>query len=172
VAVRGDAVLGIDGLHDMLGDDDQKFFRDCAYQRVVNVSVATERPVDGSCYAVSIPRIERMAANTISFVDFIDSSRIKNGGLLIISGGGTDVTAPQLLSDFEKLYRIVPAVTETSESTSAMPKFPSGRFRQIAAFHHRKRRTGLCFAGDYLFGPFLEAAITSGLKAAQTLTTG
>src|SRR5262249_29664357 len=58
IAVPGDAVLRIGGIENLLSNQDQQFFRDCRYQRVVRVQVATERPLDGGCYAVSIPRVE------------------------------------------------------------------------------------------------------------------
>ena len=92
VAVPGDAVLGIGGIESLLSVADREFFRACRYQRVVSVQVATYRPVDGRCYAISIPRIEKLSAATISFHDYIDPSMVSNGeGLLTISGGGPNV---------------------------------------------------------------------------------
>jgi protoporphyrinogen/coproporphyrinogen III oxidase len=166
MAVNGDAVLKIKGMADLLSEEDQKFFSDCHYQRVVNVAVRTARPVDGSCYAVSIPRIENMSVSTISFIDYIDPARVAEGeGLLVASGGGP-VTPEQLLADVHKLYDMKETEISTHEWTSGMPKFSPGRYRQIAAFKKRSRRPGLVFCGDYLMGPFIEAAVTTGLRAA------
>src|SRR5262245_39091718 len=93
IAVPGDAVLGIGLIETFLSDVDHQFFRDCRYQRVVRGQVATDRPVDGGCYAVSIPRVENLSAATISFRDYLDPSSVPDGeGLLTISGGGTTVT--------------------------------------------------------------------------------
>jgi protoporphyrinogen oxidase len=168
IAVQGDAVLSIGGVPDLLCEQDRRFFQDCRYQRIVSVAVRTDVPVDGGCYAVSIPRVEKMSAATISFIDYIDASRVPEGeGLCVVSGGGPDVTAPQLLSDFGRLYKVQPKSTEISEWKSGMPKFPPGRYRQIAAFKDRSRRPGLIFCGDYLMGPFLEAAVTTGVGAAE-----
>ena len=170
IAVSGDAVLKIEGVAELLSEEDIQFFRDCQYQRVVSVMVGTERPVDGACYAVAIPRIENMAATTISFPDYMDPSRVPEGeGLLVISGGGPTVSASQLLADLGKLYRAEPKYTTTYEWNSGMPKFRPGRYRQITAFRERSRRSGLFFCGDYLMGPFVEAAITTGLSVAGEL---
>jgi protoporphyrinogen/coproporphyrinogen III oxidase len=170
VAVNGDAVLKINGMAELLTNEDRRFFTDCRYQRVVNLTVRTERPVDGKCYAVSIPRIENMTASTISFIDYIDPSRVPEGeGLLMVSGGGPEVRAEQLLADLHRLYELRETATSFSEWESGMPKFPPGRYRQIAAFKERSRRPGLLFCGDYLMGPFIEGAITTGLHAAAEI---
>ena len=168
VAVPGAAVLGIEGLSGMLSEEGRQFFRDCEYQRVISVRVRTARPVDGRCYAVSIPRVEKFRAATITFHDYIDPSA---GSLLTITGGGVNVTADQLLEDLQKLYPVEIVSTEAFEWTWGTPKFPPGRYRQIAAFHARERRRGLYFCGDYLMGPFVEAAITTGLRAAEAATS-
>ena len=81
------------------------------------------------------------------------------------------MTADQLLEDLQKLYPVEIVSTEAFEWTWGMPKFPPGRYRQIAAFHARERRRGLYFCGDYLMGPFVEAAITTGLRAAEAVTS-
>src|SRR5262249_15136544 len=57
VAVPGDEVLCIEGIDALLSDGDRQFFRECRYQPVTTVRIATDRPVDGRCYAVSIPRV-------------------------------------------------------------------------------------------------------------------
>ena len=170
IAVPGDAVLGLSGIESLLDEPDRDFFRECRYQRIVSVLVRTERPLDGSCYAVSIPRVENFAAATISFHDFIDPSMVSGGqGLLTISGGGTSVTSVDLIDDLQKLYPVDPASIETLEWTSGMPKFPAGQYRQLVNFQRRERRPGLFFCGDYLLGPFVEGAITTGLRAAEAI---
>ena len=49
-----------------------------------------------------------------------------------------------------------------------VPQFYPGYIRSLAAFKSRRQRSGrLFFAGDYLAGPYTEAALTSGLRAAD-----
>ena len=170
VAVPGDTVLKIAGIDGLLSDEDRQFFRGCSYQRVLGVQVATARPLDGRCYAVSIPRVENLSASTISFHDYIDASAVPNGeGLVTVSGGGSNVNSAQLLDDLRKLYPVEPLWTEVVEWNPGTPKFPPGRYREITEFQRRKRRPGLFFCGDYLLGPFIEGAITTGLQAAAVI---
>ena len=170
IAVPGDSVHTIDGIEAMLTDEDRKFFLDCRYQRVSSVRVRTERPVDGKCYAVAVPRVENLVANTISFHDYIDPSSVQNGeGLLTISGGGPKAEPAELTQELHRLYSISPLQMEPFEWKQGMPKFPPGRYRQITDFQRRHRRPGLFFCGDYLLGPFIEGAITTGLQAAEAI---
>ena len=49
-----------------------------------------------------------------------------------------------------------------------MPQFHAGYLRHLRAFLSRSERSPrLVFAGDYLVGPYTEAALTSGLRAAN-----
>ncbi|MBI5289213.1 MAG: FAD-dependent oxidoreductase [Chloroflexi bacterium] len=48
-----------------------------------------------------------------------------------------------------------------------VPQFYHGYIRSLAAFKDRRERSDrIFFAGDYLVGPYTEAAVTSGLRAA------
>ena len=173
LAVPGTVVLGIKGIPDLLSEEDGRFFQECEYQPVVSLRVATKQPVDGRCYAVSIPRVEKFRAATISFHDYIAPASVTAGrGLLTVSGGGAGVSSDQLMADLMKLYPIQPESTETAEWKYGMPMFPPGRYRQIVAFQGRERRPGLVFCGDYLMGPFIEGAITSGFRAADEVMPG
>ena len=170
VAAPGDAVLGIAGMEELLSESDREFFRNCRYQQVVTLAIGTDHPVDGKCYGVSIPRVENFTAATISFHDYMDPTRVPKGcGLLAITGGGENVSADRLMEDLQRLYRIEPRFTKAYKWRSGMPKFPPGRYREITAFRQRVRRAGLFFCGDYLMGPFVEAAITTGLEAADAI---
>lgn len=170
VAVPCNAVLGIGGMETLISEEDRLFFENSRYQRVLSLQVATARPLDGRCYGVSIPRVEKLKAATISFHDYIDPSSVPEGqGLLTISGGGASVSATELLADLRALYPIDPVRSDISEWQSGMPTFPPGRYREIAQFQERQRRPGLFFCGDYLLAPLIEAAITTGLRAADSI---
>jgi oxygen-dependent protoporphyrinogen oxidase len=172
VAVPGTAVLSISGMERLLSGEDIEFFRNTVYQRTVSVTVSTRAPVDRNCYAVSIPRVEGFAAATIVFHNFIDPSTVPDGrGLLTVTGGGPTVTPDQLMEELHRLYRTEPDSVDVMECTTGMPKFPPGHYRQINAFEHRSRKPGLFFCGDYLLGPFIEGAVTTGLRAAEAIRT-
>jgi oxygen-dependent protoporphyrinogen oxidase len=52
----------------------------------------------------------------------------------------------------------------------ALPAFDVGHFKRLATFEQGAIETGnVVFAGDYLGGPFIDGAITSGLRAAERL---
>jgi oxygen-dependent protoporphyrinogen oxidase len=54
----------------------------------------------------------------------------------------------------------------------ALPNFDVDHFRSLKSFHDSEIETGrITFAGDYLGGPFVEGAITSGIKSARRLLT-
>jgi oxygen-dependent protoporphyrinogen oxidase len=172
-AIPGDRVRDIQGLKSLLSQEDIEFFTDCRYQPIISVWVATARPVDGACYALSIPRVEKFSAATISFHDFIDPESVADvHGLLTISGGGPDVDSASLIAELNRLYPAEPLSLETRQWKSGMPKFPPGRYRAIVAFHRRSRRQGLHFCGDYLLGPFVEGAITTAMAAARACSRG
>jgi oxygen-dependent protoporphyrinogen oxidase len=170
LAVPGDQVLRISGVKELLHDDDRRFFEQCIYQKTLSVTVRTDKPVDGKCYAVSIPRVEGRSAATISFHDYFDPSRVSDGkGMLTITGGGSEVTADKLIEELRELYLLQSESMEVNEWTSGMPKFPPGRYRQITEFQRRDRRPRLLFCGDYLLGPFVEGAVTTARRAAETV---
>jgi protoporphyrinogen oxidase len=78
------------------------------------------------------------------------------------------------------LARLVPgarqgaAFAHVQRYAEWMPRFDAGHFRALANFrrvHGDQRRDGrrLYLAGDYLAGPWLDAALGSGTRAAAEL---
>jgi protoporphyrinogen oxidase len=76
--------------------------------------------------------------------------------------------------------RILPRIhgaeyfSEVIRVPRAIPRFDVGRYREIAQFHRvqeDRRREGrrIYFAGDYLMGPGIEAALRSGHRAAAAV---
>jgi predicted NAD/FAD-dependent oxidoreductase len=52
-----------------------------------------------------------------------------------------------------------------------VPQFYQGYIRGLAKFLERRERSDrVFFAGDYLVGPYTEAALTSGQRAAASVT--
>jgi len=169
VAVAGTDVLRIEGMKSLLGPEDRRFFEDCRYGRAVAVTVETDHEID-RCYALSIPRVEGKQASTIVHHAFIDPSEAAEERRRVsVIGGGDAVTAENLLQELVEIYNVNPRDFVVREWIHAMPKFPPGRFRDIASFVSRQRRPGLYFCGDYLMGPFIEAAIMTGFAASQAV---
>jgi protoporphyrinogen oxidase len=169
IAVAGNAVLGIPGLAGLLSEADQQFFANCTYGRAVTATFDLEGTID-NCYALFIPRVEQLSSATVVFHQFIDSNSVAPGtSRMTIIGGGDGVRGEALLDGFRRIYGKSPSTVDVREWPSAMPKFPPGRFREIAGFLRRDRRPGLFFCGDYLMGPFIEAAIATGRRAAEAV---
>ncbi|WHZ13628.1 MAG: hypothetical protein OJF52_000461 [Nitrospira sp.] len=79
-----------------------------------------------------------------------------------------DFQRTRLMNDVERhalFYRV-------DRWPEAIPVFDVGHFGKLKAFADGGIETGhVVFAGDYIGGPFVEGAITSGLRAAQRLHT-
>lgn len=66
----------------------------------------------------------------------------------------------------------IPTTTHVHRWPEALPYFDVGHFKRLRAFADGKiedQRRPLVFAGDYIGGPFMEGAFTSGLRAAERL---
>lgn len=65
-----------------------------------------------------------------------------------------------------------PLATHIQRWPEALPLFDVGHFKRLRAFEQGQiedPQQALVFAGDYLGGPFMEGAFTSGLRAAERL---
>jgi oxygen-dependent protoporphyrinogen oxidase len=80
-----------------------------------------------------------------------------------------------LLADLSRAgaaYEVRGHVTSTHVQrwAQALPVFDVGHLQKLKTFAEQPiERAGLVFAGDYLGGPFIEGAVTSGYAAAQSL---
>jgi protoporphyrinogen oxidase len=80
------------------------------------------------------------------------------------------VVVESVLGDLARtpVGRLEPMDTAVHRWDPMMPQFHAGYLRHLRAFLGRSERTPrLAFAGDYLVGPYTEAALTSGLRAAN-----
>jgi oxygen-dependent protoporphyrinogen oxidase len=65
-----------------------------------------------------------------------------------------------------------PLETKLQRWPEALPLYDVGHFKRLHSFHNGEIEdpaVPLVFAGDYLSGPFMEGAFTSGMEAAQRL---
>jgi oxygen-dependent protoporphyrinogen oxidase len=66
--------------------------------------------------------------------------------------------------------RLAPAGCAVHRFAPMLPQFGVGYLARLAAFLGRAERSPrMAFAGDYLVGPFAEAALTSGMRAATEI---
>jgi protoporphyrinogen oxidase len=93
------------------------------------------------------------------------------------AGAPDEVVAKDLLSVLARLVPQVqrdPWLVHVARFDPGMPRFDVGHFRKLARFRQvgcDQRAAGrrLYLAGDYLAGPWLDAALASGLRAADEL---
>ena len=82
-----------------------------------------------------------------------------------------DVAKAALMGELRKLpLRGLDTIEEVviHRWPALVPQFYAGYHKALRRFFRRRERTGrLFFAGDYLVGPYTEAALTSGLRAAE-----
>jgi oxygen-dependent protoporphyrinogen oxidase len=100
-----------------------------------------------------------------------------NGGLIGLAAfprvaettPGDSGLAAQLEAELAELHPdLRPAVTarRTMRWRVFVPRYPAGRARELAAFRARLSPGPVQLAGDYLYGPQMEAAVRSGQDAA------
>jgi oxygen-dependent protoporphyrinogen oxidase len=69
--------------------------------------------------------------------------------------------------------RLRPQASVVHRWAPMLPQFGAGFLPRLARFLVRLERSPrLAFAGDYLVGPYTEAALTSGLRAASEIARG
>ena len=65
-----------------------------------------------------------------------------------------------------------PISTHVQRWPEALPMFEPGHFKRLRSFANgeiENPKQALVFAGDYIGGPFVEGAFTSGVRAAERL---
>jgi predicted NAD/FAD-dependent oxidoreductase len=69
--------------------------------------------------------------------------------------------------------RLQPVDAVVHRWSPMLPQLYAGYLPRLARFQARLERSPrLAFAGDYLVGPYTEAALTSGLRAATEIARG
>jgi oxygen-dependent protoporphyrinogen oxidase len=147
----------------------------------------TRRPFEAP-RRITVPRADGWPLDSVTLLPG-DAARgmPAEGGLAVVlataewagrhAGAPDDVVAKDLTA---AAARLVPGVrrdaafTGVHRSDASMPRFDAGHFRRVADFRRvldDRRAAGrrLQFAGDYLAGPWLDAALGSGERAAAEL---
>jgi oxygen-dependent protoporphyrinogen oxidase len=165
----------------------REFFENITYSRNVVAAIGLRQRLPPTAYGLLFPRTE---CNYLALAS-VESARTPKGNqfprellTLYASGPGVqelllqpDVSIRNLL--VKDLLKAGPAYQWNAEAelfyrvfrwTHALPEFNVGYLRRLKQFAEGTIETGaLVFAGDYIGGPFIEGAITSGLQAAERL---
>jgi oxygen-dependent protoporphyrinogen oxidase len=177
VAVPGSLVSGI-CLH--LTPTEHEFFGGVRYVRGIIVFLMFDQaPATLPYYGVAFPRREGLDLYGLA-VDH-HKAGVAPAGSGLLNAALTATAAARMWSrpdgDIVDLVlenlartpigRLVPNHAVVHRWDPMLPQFRAGYLPALASFLRRDRSPRLAFAGDYLIGPYTEAALTSGLRAAQ-----
>jgi protoporphyrinogen/coproporphyrinogen III oxidase len=161
-------------------DRTRRFLSEQAYSRGFGVFLRTRAPVRRARprgrqpYMDVVPRGEHTGA----LLAVLYRNHLAPDGGLIGLAASPDATeassddgelAAQLESDFAALHPgLQPPVTarRIMRWPVFVPAYPAGRARELAAFRAGLAPEPVQLAGDYLFGPMMEAAVRAGQDAA------
>lgn len=162
---------------------ERAFFGSVRYVRGTIVHLALPRPPEAlSCYGVAFPRPEGVGLYGLA-VDHHKPGAAPPGAGLLNAALTADAAARLWHAPDARVVAFVldelartpvgplqPVAWAVHRWDPMLPQFRAGYTRHLAAFLGRAARTPrLAFAGDYLVGPYTEAALTSGLRAAREL---
>lgn len=169
------------------------FFQAINYSATVLAAIGLGHPLQTRSHSIYLPRKEPQAKYlAAAVIKSAENDRAKNlawgpPGRTLIKLFASGPAGQELLTMDDTairdllvadLQRISPIYTLANDEQfyrvyrwpQALPEFDVGHFKRLKAFAGGEIETGcLVFAGDYLGGPFIEGAITSGLEAAGRL---
>jgi protoporphyrinogen/coproporphyrinogen III oxidase len=139
-----------------------------------------------SNYAIGYPRIEKTLLDAITIASDFIKAKIPTTLVKIYANGEkgkeicskTDKEIEKSLLTAASSMKSVFDVQSKSSSTyiqrwpEAIPEFEVGHFKRLREFMDGKIESTdkkIVFAGDYIGGPFIEGAFTSGMQAAERL---
>lgn len=180
IAVPGPLV---DPICATLTDAERSFFRSVRYGRGIIVFFLLDAPpATLPYYGVAFPRREGLDLYGLAVDHHKPGVTPSGGGLFNVSltaaasarlwDASDDAVATVALDNLARtpIGRLAPRAAVVHRWDPMLPQFYAGYTRRIDEFLRRTPRTPrLAFAGDYLVGPFTEAALTSGLRAAEEL---
>jgi protoporphyrinogen oxidase len=188
IIVTGSA-SGMPGLFgSALSSAERDAFDNVRYTPSLALAVALVRSFSAHPQRIQFPHVEGSPLETVLLEPGVRGGRVPEGrGLALLSATGAwsrsyfaapdDTVRKELLA---ACGRILPRIhgaelfSEVIRVPRAIPRFDVGRYREIAQFlrvQDDRRREGrrFYFAGDYLMGPGLEAALRSGHRAAAAV---
>jgi oxygen-dependent protoporphyrinogen oxidase len=162
---------------------ERAFFERVRYVRGIIVHVMLERPPPTlPYYGVAFPRPEGLDLYGLAVDHHKPGAAPPGRGLvnaaLTVSAARRVWDAPDaevvalVLDNLARtpIGRLQPTATAVHRWDPMLPQFDAGYTRRLAAFLARAQRSPrIAFAGDYLVGPYTEAALVSGLRAADAI---
>jgi oxygen-dependent protoporphyrinogen oxidase len=167
-----------------LNPEQRAFFTSIRYSTTVSVALACQGSGLAPYNGILFPRREthHLAAATQRSADGIERSGSNLLVLFATSEGARslrdaddETVVATLIADLRKAVPAFdpgfqPRAATLRRWPEALPIFDVGHLRALKRFAQGEFETGaLVFAGDYLGGPFVEGAVTSGLEAATRL---
>jgi oxygen-dependent protoporphyrinogen oxidase len=172
----------------LLQTAERDFLARARYLAAIVMAVALDRTVVGCATRTRVPDTEGWPAAMIAIQPGGTGAPAPEGkelALVTASGGWSrahletsdEIVEKDLLGLLQRLHPGSSSAVSFStvrRYRQAFPRFDVGRYREIARFRKVQRdlRAGgrrLYFAGDYLVGPSLEGAVTSGFRAADQI---
>jgi protoporphyrinogen oxidase len=153
------------------------FFEALACAPSASVQLLLDRPPVGAGSIVLVPEGEGLG---LSMVALDPEAAPAGAALLRVSLDEATAHALREAPDAELVSQVLRGLARTPFAglevahavvrRGAVPRFGPGSLRRLAAFDSRiERSPRLTFAGDTLLGPGLEAAVTSGMRAATEI---
>ena len=168
-----------------LTDKQREFFGSIRYSATAAVAIPTRGEVLRPYTGLLMPRRETrdLAAATRRSADGATPDGERDVLMLYASSNGARrlstmdarEIADALLAELRTVVpgfdaKLEPGAAVVRHWPEALPIFDVGHLRALRRFAEGRYETGsLVFAGDYLGGPFIEGAVTSGLDAARRL---
>jgi len=170
-----------------LTDPQREFFRGAQYSSSALVANTYREEQTHSNRAIVFPRREETGLSAVTLAPEEAESGQMLATVKVYASGTTanqfgkfpdKKLAQRLLHEMERARSAVligtpsPVATHVQRWPEALPFFDVGHFKRLLAFESGEIENGdqpIVFAGDYIGGPFMEGAFTSGIRAAERL---
>jgi oxygen-dependent protoporphyrinogen oxidase len=160
-------------------DAERRFFDTVRYASSIVVFVMAGAEAEPAFYGAGIPRSEGVRLYGMAVENakegVVPPGKTMFNCALSEGGGASHASDEEVIAALRReLAKLPLRGLDTIEAYTVhrwpalVPQFYPGYHRSLARFLSRPERSPrLFFAGDYLVGPYTEAALTSGLRAAE-----
>lgn len=170
-----------------LGKRQRDFFESINYSSTALVARAYPKAETRGDKGIAFPRAEGTDLSTVTVSPEPGSGNVALAAVKVYASGAAGkkfcgesdeaitaalTTAIKLVQEAVLTPDSKPLATLVQKWPEAIPMFDVGHFKRLQAFEDGEIEDpaqAIAFAGDYLGGPFMEGAFTSGLQAAERL---